>query len=32
MAATGYGLLFACGLALIGAITSATRPGRSQLE
>ncbi len=30
--ATGYGLLFASGLALIGAITSATRPGRSQLD
>jgi hypothetical protein len=30
--ATGYGLLFASGLALIGAITSATRPGRNQLD
>ena len=30
--ATGYGLLFASGLALIGAVTSATRPGRSQLD
>ena len=30
--ATGYALLFASGLALIGAITSATRPGRSQLD
>jgi MFS family permease len=30
--ATGYGLLFASGLARIGAVTSATRPGRSQLE
>jgi MFS family permease len=30
--ATGYGLLFASGLALIGAITSASRPGRSQLD
>jgi hypothetical protein len=30
--ATSYGLLFASGLALVGVITSATRPGRSQLE
>jgi len=30
--ATSYGLLFASCLALIGAITSATRPGRSQLD
>ena len=30
--ATSYGMLFASGLAAIGAITSATRPGRSQLE
>ena len=30
--ASGYGLLFASGLALTGAITSATRPGRSQLD
>jgi EmrB/QacA subfamily drug resistance transporter len=29
--ATGYGLLFTSGLALVGAITSATRPGRSRL-
>jgi EmrB/QacA subfamily drug resistance transporter len=30
--ATGYGLLFASCLALVGAVTSASRPGRSQLE
>ncbi len=30
--AAGSGLAFASGLAAIGAITSATRPGRSQLE
>lgn len=30
--ATSYGLLFASGLALIGAITSATRPSHSQLD
>jgi hypothetical protein len=30
--ATGYGLLFASGLALLGAVTSASRPGLSQLE
>jgi EmrB/QacA subfamily drug resistance transporter len=29
VSAAGYGLLFASALALIGAITSATRPGRS---
>lgn len=30
--ATSYGMLFASGLAAVGAITSATRPGRSQLD
>ena len=30
--ASGYGLLFASALALIGAITSASRPGRSHLD
>jgi MFS family permease len=30
--AAGWGLLFASGLALLGAVTSATRPGRSKLE
>lgn len=30
--ATSYGLLFTSALALIGAITSATRPGRSRLD
>jgi MFS family permease len=29
--ATGYGLVFASGLALIGAVTSATRPARNVL-
>jgi EmrB/QacA subfamily drug resistance transporter len=32
MAAAGAGLVFASCLAAIGAVTSATRPGRSQLE
>lgn len=32
MMATSAGLVFASGLALIGMVTSATRPGRSQLE
>jgi MFS family permease len=32
MGATSAGLVFASGLALIGMVSSATRPGRSQLE
>jgi hypothetical protein len=32
VSAAGHGLLFASALALIGAITSATRPGRSALD
>jgi hypothetical protein len=32
VAATSYGMLVASGLAAIGAITSFTRPSRSQLD